>query len=135
MKPLFLDAGYVIALEASDDQNHAAADLHWRTLVNSLPPLITTTYVFDDVVTFFKSRRRHAKAVEVGNNLLQSVEIELIHVDEALFHEAWQYLQKHRDKTYSLTDCIPFVVMAQRGTRTALAFDGHFRQAGFDKLP
>jgi predicted nucleic acid-binding protein len=135
MKPLFLDAGYLIALEASDDQNHASADEHWRSLLDSLPPLITTSYVFDEVVTFFNSRRRHAKAVELGNNLLQSAEIELIHVDKALFEEGWEYLQKHRDKTYSLTDCISFVVMKQRAIRTALTFDGHFKQAGFAKLP
>ncbi|MEK6324433.1 MAG: PIN domain-containing protein [Acidobacteriota bacterium] len=135
MKPLFLDAGYVIALEASDDQNHQAADEHWRELLESLPPLVTTSYVFDEIVTFFKSRRRHVKAVEVGNNLLQSSEVEMVHVDEALFYEGWRYLQSHRDKTYSLTDCISFVVMKQRGMKSALAFDGHFKQAGFEKLP
>jgi predicted nucleic acid-binding protein len=135
MKPLFLDAGYVVALEAADDQRHKAASQHWRGLAESLPPLVTTTYVFDEIVTFFNNRGRHDKATEIGNNLLESAAIELVHVDEILFYAGWQYLQRHRDKRYSLTDCISFVVMKRRGIRTSLAFDSHFGQAGFDRLP
>ena len=30
MNPVFLDIGYLVALEASDDQDHAAARRHWR---------------------------------------------------------------------------------------------------------
>jgi predicted nucleic acid-binding protein len=135
MKPLFLDTSYVIALEASDDRNHDAASEHWRNLRRSLPPLIITTYVFDEVVTFFNSRKIHMKAVEVGNKLLQSRYVELIHVSEAMFYEGWRCLQTHHDKTHSLTDCISFVVMKQRGIRTALTFDKHFTQAGFHRLP
>jgi predicted nucleic acid-binding protein len=135
MKTLFVDASYLIAIEASDDQNHEAASRHWRKLRKSLPPLITTSYVFDEVVTFFNHRGRHEKAVEVGNNLIDSPSIELIPVDEELFDEAWEYFQQHQDKSYSLTDCISFVVMTQRGVRTALTFDRHFEQAGFEKLP
>jgi uncharacterized protein len=135
MKTLFLDAGYVIALEASDDQNHKSASQHWRKLLKSPPQLVTTSYVFDEVVTFLNSRARHEKAVEVGTNLIQTDSIELIHVDEALFYEGWEYFQKHKDKTYSLTDCISFVVMKQRGIKAALTFDRHFGQAGFDKSP
>ena len=135
MNTLFLDAGYVIALEASDDQNHRVASQHWRRLLKSLPRLVTTSYVFDEVVTFFNSRGRHEKAVEVGSNLIQTDSIELIHVDEAIFYEGWEYFQKHSDKKYSLTDCISFVVMKQRGIKAALTFDRHFAQAGLEKLP
>ena len=135
MSALFIDAGYLIALEASDDQSHEAAAQHWQGLLKSLPPLVTTSYVFDEVVTFFNSRGRHAKATELGNRLLQSPAVELIHVDEALFREAWQHFQQHQDKRYSLTDCVSFVVMGQRGINAALTFDRHFTQAGFGRQP
>ncbi len=53
MTSCFLDTGYLIALEASDDQHHDAAVRHWRDEVLASPPLIvTTSYVFDEVVTF-----------------------------------------------------------------------------------
>jgi len=133
--PVFVDTGYLLALELSNDINHEAASKHWQNAVRALPPLVTTSYVFDEVMTFFNSRGFHAKAVEVGNNLLNSPSVRLIHVDEALFLEGWDYFQKHQDKQYSLTDCISFVVIQRNGMTTAYAFDKHFAQAGFLKEP
>lgn len=134
MNAVFLDTGYVLALELSNDQNHRAAAQHWRSLKKRLPPLVTTS-VFDEVVTYFNSRGYHAKAVEVGNRLLTSPSIQFVQVDEALFMEGWQYFQQHQDKDYSLTDCISFLVIKRFRIETALAFDQHFVQAGFQKVP
>jgi uncharacterized protein len=39
-----------------------------------------------------------------------------------------------RDKEWSLTDCISFVVMKERGLTEALTADHHFEQAGFKAL-
>ena len=135
MKPLFVDTGYLLALELAHDQNHPVARQHWQSLLGALPPLITTSYVFDETVTFFNSRGYHAKAVEVGNNLLYSPSVQLLHVDETIFHDGWRFFQQHRDKQYSLTDCISFVAMRKFGIDAALAFDKHFAQAGFQMLP
>lgn len=135
MTSVFLDTGYIIALEAADDQHHDAASRHWRNLTKLLPPLVTTSYILDEVATFFNSRNRHAKAVDVGNRLMRSFSVQLVHVDEVLFYEAWQYFTKYTDKAYSLTDCVSFVVMEKFGIRTALTFDNHFVQAGFETLP
>lgn len=135
MNPVFVDTGYLLALELANDINHQAALQHWQGVAQALPPLITTTYVFDEVMTFFNSRGFHAKAVQVGSNLLRSRSIQLIHVDEVLFYEGWTYFQRYQDKAYSLTDCISFVVMQQFGITTAYAFDKHFAQAGFIKEP
>jgi len=135
MRPLFIDTGYLLALEMAHDQNHPAASQHWQSLLEALPPLITTSYVFDETVTFFNSRGYHAKAVEVGNNLLYSPSVQLIPVDEALFHEGWRLLKQYQDKRYSLTDCISFATMRKLSIDTALAFDRHFIQAGFQMLP
>jgi predicted nucleic acid-binding protein len=38
------------------------------------------------------------------------------------------------DKEWSLTDCLSFVVMQQRGLTEALTPDEHFVQAGFKAL-
>lgn len=135
MKPVFLDTGYLIALEASDDQNHAAARRHWRGFSRRLPQLVTTSLVFSEVVTFFNTRGQHAKAVELGNMLLESPAVELVHADESLLLGAWDWFQQYADKSFSLADCASFVVMRQRGLERALTFDRHFIQAGFQKLP
>lgn len=135
MDTVFVDTGYLLALELAGDINHPAALVHRQTVLPTLTSLLTTTYVFDEMVTFFNNRGFHTRAAQVGNNLLHSSLIELVHVDEMLFYEGWTYFQKHQDKSYSLTDCISFVVMGQRGITTALTFDHHFTQAGFQRQP
>jgi predicted nucleic acid-binding protein len=135
MSTYFLDTGYLIALEASDDQHHSAAQIHWRQVLEQRPRLVTTTYVFDEVVTFFNSRGRHAKAVDIGQRLRESSSVSLIAVDASLFEASWAFFQERGDKRYSLTDCISFVVMRRDGIQEALGFDRHFEQEGFTLLP
>jgi predicted nucleic acid-binding protein len=121
MKPVFLDTSFLIALESADDINHSFAAETWAKLKSSLPPLLTTTYILNEIVTFFNSRNRHSKAVEVGNLLIESPSVQLVHVDEVLFYEAWSYFTQHRDKSYSLADCISFVLMTRLGVPKSTA--------------
>ena len=132
---LFLDSVYLIALEVENDQHHDAASEHWTTLFEEPLTLVTTSYVLDEIVTFLNSRRQHAKAIRVGDNLLKASNIQLIHVDENLFRAGWSYFKQYADKTFSLTDCISFVLMERLEITQALTFDKHFTQAGFVKLP
>ncbi|MGI8470536.1 MAG: type II toxin-antitoxin system VapC family toxin [Pyrinomonadaceae bacterium] len=135
MKIYFADTSYWLALELNDDQNHERALTHWQNLVKTTFAIITTSYIFDEIITYLNSRSRHEKAVEVGENLLLSSKIELVHIDEDLFFEGWTMFQKYKDKSYSLTDCISFLVMRQKDLETALTFDKHFVQAGFTIEP
>jgi predicted nucleic acid-binding protein len=136
MRTALLDTSYLVALEASDDQFHLAAVAHWNATFSREPiQLVVTSYIFSEVVTLLNSRGQHQKAVDWGNRLLESHFAKIIHVEEALLLAGWAYFQRHQDKTYSLTDCISFVVMQQLGIRTAFTFDNHFRQAGFDIEP
>lgn len=135
MKRAFLDTGFLIALESISDQYHTKAREYWLKFLQSKPLLVTSTFVFDEVTTFFNSRNHHAKAVEIGKNLIASSSIELIYVDEKIFDEGWKYFQMYHDKQYSLTDCISFVLMEKNELQDALTFDQHFEQAGFRILP
>ncbi|MDQ2856900.1 MAG: PIN domain-containing protein [Acidobacteriota bacterium] len=135
MTSLFLDTSYLIAVENADDQHHKTASKHWLDLLKSPRPLVTSSYVLVEVVTLLNNRRLHSKAVELGNNLLRSRSFNIVHVDEEMFYEGWNYFQKYKDKTYSLTDCVSFVLMKRFGIVEALTFDKHFVQAGFNRLP
>lgn len=128
MKQVFLDSGFVIALEDKHDQYHAQAVSQWDKLTEKV---VTTSYIVNEVVTAFNIRNLHDKAVEIGEILVYSSDVTFIQVDDALFFEAWEYFKKHHDKTYSFTDCVSFVVMKQLDIQDALTFDNHFKQAGF----
>ena len=94
-----------------------------------------TRRLSNEIATFFNSRNRHAKAVEIINRLKSSSSVQIVHVGEKLFDASWEYFKNHPDKMYSLTDCASFVTMEQMKIEAALAFDRHFTQAGFKKLP
>lgn len=111
---IFVDTSYIIALEASDDQHHKKAKDHWANIIEQDPMLIATYYIFDELITFFNSRAHHAKAVEIGERLLQSPGIECLPVDKALFEKSWSSFKKYSDKRFSFTDCISFEVMRNR---------------------
>jgi len=130
---VFLDTGYLIALEDADD-DHLAATEH-REGLREKPPLTTTSYVIDEVVTFFNVRGQHAKAVEIGETLLSSPSVRMIHVGEDLLGRGLDLLRERPDKRYSLTDCVSFVVMRERRISVAFAFDRHFEQEGFVREP
>ncbi len=131
---VFLDTGYVVALEDADDENHQEAREHFDGLV-SMPILTTTSYVLDEVVTFFNVHSQHAKVVEVGERLLVSPSVKMVHVGEDLLRRGFGLLRDRPDKGYSLTDCVSFVLMRERGISVALAFDRHFEQEGFVREP
>ena len=136
MKPTyFIDTSYIVALEIQNENIHQKVITHWQQLAAIAPNLVTTTYIFEEVVTLCNNRNLHHKAVEVGTLLLQSSDIKLIEIDQALFTAGWQYFKTHQDKAYSLTDCLSFIVMQQEGITNALTLDHHFRQAGFQIHP
>jgi uncharacterized protein len=56
---------------------------------------------------------------------------EIVGYETAVYDAGFDLFSKRPDKDWSLTDCISFVVMTQRGLTDALTADHHFEQAGF----
>ena len=66
---------------------------------------------------------------------LRSVhDVRIVPASEHLLWRGFELYQNRRDKAWSLTDCISFVVMADEGLTEALTGDRHFEQAGFAAL-
>ena len=51
--------------------------------------------------------------------------------DPAVYQAGFDLYEARPDKDWSLTDCISFAVMSERGLSEALTADHHFEQAGF----
>jgi len=59
---------------------------------------------------------------------------DVIWSDRQLVEAGLELYARRFDKHWSLTDCISFVVMKQKGITNALTHDHHFKQAGFRVL-
>jgi predicted nucleic acid-binding protein len=55
-------------------------------------------------------------------------------MDPDRFTQTRRFFSKHRDQSWSFTDCFSFVVMQTLKLRDALSTDTHFREAGFHPL-
>ena len=67
-------------------------------------------------------------------HLRQSKGCEVVPATRETLDRALELFHKHADKEWTLTDCVSFVVMRERGVGSALTGDHHFEQAGFKVL-
>ena len=60
--------------------------------------------------------------------------VEIIALNDTVYSDALELFAQHQDKEWSLTDCLSFVVMRDKGLTESLSADHHFEQAGFATL-
>lgn len=115
---------------------HALAAQRFKDLRAQGTLIVTTNYVIAELVSLLHSPMRIPRhdAVRFIDSLKAAPYIEIVHIDETLDTRAWELLKQRPDKTWSLVDCVSFVLMQQRGTSDALTTDHHFEQAGFSRL-
>ncbi|MDI6716580.1 MAG: PIN domain-containing protein [Actinomycetota bacterium] len=135
MKAVFLDTSGIIAVLNIKDKHHSAALRFWNWLLEQSLTIYITDYIFDETYTALRNWFGHKLAIGFGDLVLKSNAVNLIHVDEELFSDAWVIAQKHSDKSYSFTDCVSFALMERVGIESAFTFDRHFAQYGFAVKP
>lgn len=128
---IFVDTLFVVALINRRDAYHTrasqVADLYEGQ------SLITTEAVLLEIGNAL-ARNFKSQAIEVINDFLSSAEVELVHLTPQIFDRGYALYKQYTDKEWGLIDCISFVVMRDAGVKSALTFDQHFVQAGFQAL-
>lgn len=135
---VFVDTSAWKAFYDENDDRHREARSFMESVAAKRLPVrlfVTSDYVMDETLTLVRLAHSHAKAVEFANTVSSSRAARLFFVGEDLFNKALTMFIEHRDKLWSFTDCVSFVLMKHLNLNTAFAFDPRFQQAGFQTLP
>ena len=131
MKPVFADTGFFLALVNARDQYHQTATSLNASLVT---PLLTTAWVLLEFANAIATSRARSEFGSTLARLRSERDAEIVAPSPELFDRGCELYTSRSDKEWSLTDCISFVVMKERGLTDALTPDRHFEQAGFKIL-
>ena len=124
----FVDTSFWVALRFARDRRHPEARAIWGEGTGAI---LTSTSVLGETWTFLRRRAGHRRAVEFSEAVLRLSSLMVAHVDEGLEAEAWRWLARRDERTYSFVDATSFALMRRHRLREALAFDGDFSAAGF----
>ncbi len=133
-KVVFLDTGFVIALASPRDRHQTKSVQLANDLKASGCAIVSTRAVLLEIGAALAKASYRGAAVSIIEMLENDPDVEILPLLDDLFAEAFDLFRGRLDKEWSLTDCMSFVVMRQRGIQTALAADFHFQQAGFKAL-
>lgn len=133
-KAVFLDTGFAIALASPRDRYHARAVQLADELKISDSTIVTTRAVLLEIGAVLAKVSYRGAAVSIIEMLENDPDVEIVSWQDDLFVDAFELFRGRTDKEWSLTDCMSFVIMWQRGIQAALAADIHFQQAGFKAL-
>lgn len=131
MKTVFADTYYYIALLSPKDSTHARAV---ELTAQLQPAIVTTAWVLTELAAAMSSPAKRERFVKLFDGLRSSDEVKIIPPTPELFEAGISLYRERPDKSWSLTDCISFIVMEREGLTEALTGDHHFEQAGFAAL-
>ena len=96
--------------------------------------MVATEWVLTEVGDALSRPPHRSRFTRLLDLLHQQSDVEVLPASSHLFQRRCTFYAKRPDKERSLTDCISFVVMGERGLTEALTSDRHFEQAGFKAL-
>jgi len=135
MKWMFVDtAGWVASVDSADP-HHVAVSLARDRWMESGGGLLTTDYIVDETLTLLRMRIGLGVAEAWWNRIESSDRVRIELADPMRLERARALFFRYRDKDFSFTDCVSFIVMRELRIPSALTLDAHFRQAGFDMIP
>ena len=134
MKDVFADTGYWIAITFHTDELHEVAIAVSSRLRSHR--IVTTEAVLVEVLNHAGNLGQYWRslAADIVQSTMQDSRTEVLPQTSNLFMDAVAFYAARLDQRWSLTDCISFVVMRERGITEALAYDRDFEQAGFTTL-
>lgn len=128
---VFADTVFWLALVVKQDQYHTKA----QQLSEHLPSrIITTRPVLLETFNTLSRLSWRNTGIALLERLEDRDDIQILPLSDSLWLKGTDLFCSRLDKSWSLTDCISFVAMAEMNLTDALTADAHFQQAGFRAL-
>ena len=127
---VFLDTGFILAIRNFDDINHIkATEIMRKCLSGKYGRIIVSNFVFDETVTLTLVRTNNKNLVkDIGDYILNSQRIILLHLSEIEFLATWELFLKYFENGLSFTDCSLLVMGKLFESNVYIAtFDKHFK--------
>jgi predicted nucleic acid-binding protein len=93
--------------------------------------LVTTEWVLMEVADALSAPEARTTAAAFLQAVRADPLFDVVGYVPAVYQTGFDLFAARPDKAWSLTDCISFRVMTERGLSDALTADHHFEQAGF----
>ena len=130
MNAVFADTFYFLALLDERDSGHISAVAASRIR----RPIVTTEFILLEVADGCARAEDHDDFLALLEGMRNNPRFTIVPLSSALLQQGIEHFARHKDKDWSLTDCISFVVMKEQGILEALTADRNFEQAGFKVL-
>ncbi len=131
MKTVFADSFYFFALVNNRDPAHERATAFLQTYRGRM---LTTAWIITELGDGLASPPNRPSFLTTLDTLKNEPNITVVAFSDELFEAGIDLYRQRPDKSWSLTDCISFIVMQKEGVMEALTGDKHFEQAGFVAL-
>jgi uncharacterized protein len=128
----FVDSSFYYALAREEDPNHQSAV---DAAAHDGPAFCTSRFVLAETMSLLTKRASKRTALKIADNVILSVETCILDVTDADFADAWRLFRSYPEWDFDLVDAISFALMKREEIETALTFDSHFAQMGFNALP
>lgn len=120
---ILVDSNFYIAINNPYDSNYNRA-LKLSTQIQKENPIpIISSYIFSEVVTVVSQRVGRIFAINTGNSLIESLDLEFVIPNNALEKEAWRIFCNIEKKNFSFADAMSLALIKQMKIKKFLTFD------------
>ena len=132
MSRVFADTHFFVALLSSRDAQHArAVEVYGE---QDFEEIVTTAWILSELADGMNRTHVRSPCHRFIQRLRQRGDTRIVEAERGLFWRGFDLYGQRKDKEWSLTDCISFVVLEDEGLTEALTHDHHFTQAGYVAL-
>lgn len=125
---VFMDTYGLIAWFNTRDAAHQPVKSYLDAYSGSI---VTTEWVLQEFAEAFCMSSVKSFAIQAIKRIHRLPMFLVVGFAPAVYQAGFDLYETRSDKDWSLTDCISFAVMSERGLSEALTADHHFEQAGF----